>query len=197
MTPDGIQITKLPDGRLKVVRKWFGLAPVVVSAVAIAIIVVLYLIWISKLSPTVSFTYRFFCHAVPLTMITILTYFLLVSWLNRTTLIISEKEITIRHRPLWWPGRKRFDAQQIRQLYCTVDGQKDKPPYVYKIMAIAEDKRHVRFLSFIFDLRQAHFIEKLIEKHLWVKDRRVRGELSKGRGSDPSTSGGQKGKLGR
>jgi hypothetical protein len=177
MTPDGIQITKLPDGRLQVVRKWYGLAPVLVAAVAIVIIGVLYLVWIVQLSPEASLTYRICCHAVPLAIITILAYFLVVSWFNRTTLIISGKEITIRHRPLWWPGRKRFNAMHIKQLYCSVDGDVSKPPYVYKIMAIAEDGRHVRFLSFIFDLRQAHFIEKLIEKHLWVEDRRVKGEL--------------------
>ncbi|MFH2142523.1 MAG: hypothetical protein ABIJ97_08885, partial [Bacteroidota bacterium] len=93
-------------------------------------------------------------------------YMIVIFGLNKTSIDISKDEIRIRHNPLWWPGKKRFKTGQISKLYCSVDGRKGKPGYLYKIMMISHSGKKVKILPMIYSLDQAKFIAKTIKDQL-------------------------------
>ncbi|MGE0706671.1 MAG: hypothetical protein AB7N76_05335 [Planctomycetota bacterium] len=109
-----------------------------------------------------------------------LTYFVLCSYLNRTTIAVRGDELSIRHGPLPWFGNQDLRASDLAQLYCTQEisrGSKGGTSISYSLHALDQRQRKTKLLSGLQDADQVRFIEQELERHLGIEDQPVRGEL--------------------
>src|SRR4029079_1909834 len=101
-----------------------------------------------------------------------LTYTVLCTFVNRTTISVSYGELSVRHGPLFWPGTSWHMATDIKQLYCTDTWSRGKygGSYTYNVMAVKSDDVRVKLISGLEELDDALFIEQEIEQHLKIRD---------------------------
>ena len=106
-----------------------------------------------------------------------LTYFTLAGFLNRTTLHLNERFLSVRHGPLPWKGNHTLAREDIKQLYCEHDVKRGKNGSTewYYLSAVLMDERKVRLGTMPVD--QAKYIEDLFEERLGIADMYVPGEV--------------------
>lgn len=110
-------------------------------------------------------------------------YMALAMLLNQTIIQVEDSELRVSHHPLPWPGAKRVDPTQIRQLYCSeyvAYTQNKQPQYRMKVHAVMRGGSRLDLISGIEDAGQALYLEQLLEEHLGIEDRRVKGEYQGG-----------------
>lgn len=110
-------------------------------------------------------------------------YTALAILLNRTIIQVEDSELRVSHHPLPWPGATRVDPTQIHQLYCSeyvAYTQNKRPQYRMKVHALMRDGSHLDLIRGIEDAGQALYLEQLLEEHLGIEDRRVKGEYQGG-----------------
>lgn len=102
--------------------------------------------------------------------------------LNRTYIHVDKKSLTVRHRPMPWPGRHTLDATRINQLYCSqyVGHQSNGvPQYRMCVMALMADGARIELIKGLEDVGQAFYLEELIERHLQIANRPIQEEYKR------------------
>lgn len=103
--------------------------------------------------------------------------------LNRTTIRVEGGRLTVSHAPIWWPGRRDLETAAVDQLYCeeyVAYSQNDVPQYRLGVRALLKDGSKLKLVTGMEDASQALYLEQLLEKHLGIADRPVRGEFRGG-----------------
>jgi hypothetical protein len=106
-----------------------------------------------------------------------LTYYTLAGFLNRTTIQLDERNLSVRHAPLPWKGNCTLGREEIKQLYCEheVSRGKNGPTNSYYLSAVLMNESKVRLASMPVD--QAKYIEDVLEERLGIHDMAVPGEV--------------------
>lgn len=107
-----------------------------------------------------------------------LTYYTLAGFLNRTTIQLDERSLSVRHSPLPWKGNHTLGRDEIKQLYCEHEMSQGKngQQHSYYLSAVLKDERKVRLASMPVD--QAKYIEDVLEERLGIHDMAVPGEVA-------------------
>lgn len=120
----------------------------------------------------------FFCSFGIIPML--LTYIGVTILVNSTVFFVDLQSISIRHKPLFWPGNRNIPSSDIVQLYCKVDNNRQiNHCSTYCLKARLKNRQEVGLLYWLESPEYALFIEKEIEKYLEIADRPVDGELLK------------------
>jgi hypothetical protein len=113
-----------------------------------------------------------------------LTYFMIASLLNYTTILVNVDRLSIRHHPVPWRGNRSLDIGEIVQLYCDesyVAKNRTMNPsvtWMYNLNALLADGRKLKLLSGL-PKDQALFLEQQLEEWLGIEPHPVSGELDK------------------
>lgn len=110
-----------------------------------------------------------------------LTCFTLAGFLNRTSIVVGNGEITVRSGPVPWGGYKTVTAPEIRQLFReeTISYSRRGSRMSYHLSAVTPEKRKLRVVSNVPGADVALYLEQAIEKALGLEDVRVAGEMPK------------------
>jgi len=108
-----------------------------------------------------------------------LTYFVVASLINRTTLLFGLGQFQVKHGPLPWPGNRIGSADEIDQLYVTTytQGRNRSSQFVYAVMVRMKDGEKFKLVSGFDDLDKAIYLEQTIEEFLGIIDRRMPEEV--------------------
>jgi hypothetical protein len=106
-----------------------------------------------------------------------LTYYVIAGLLNRTTITLDGRELSIRHAPVPWRGNRRIPRGEITQLYCeeVVSSGKNGASRTYWLSAVLSGNRKQRLASMSAD--QVRYVEEQLEERLGLPDAEVPGEL--------------------
>jgi hypothetical protein len=108
----------------------------------------------------------------------VLPYVALAFWMNRTVVSVTGGDIRVAHRPVPFPGNRRIQATDLRQLFCvTRRGRRDTASYA--LMARLASGREVTLISGLSNDREARFLEERIEQRLGLGNEAVAGELQR------------------
>lgn len=104
------------------------------------------------------------------------TYFAFANLLNTTSIRVESGQLTMVHRPLWFPGHRRLRAADVRQLFC-VERTHRRGVKTYDVMVRLASDRELTLVSGLTSDREARFIEQQIESRLGLVNVAVPGEL--------------------
>ncbi|MEB2313031.1 MAG: hypothetical protein OZ921_01570 [Sorangiineae bacterium] len=103
-----------------------------------------------------------------------MTYFLVASMFNSTTVSVDAEEVSVRHGPLpWWGGRILARAQ-IRQFYV-IEVRGSKGRRTYDVMTELDRGDRTKLVGGLTQGR-ARFLEDWLERHTGIADQPVDGE---------------------
>ncbi len=102
---------------------------------------------------------------------------------NRTVITVSPRELSVIHRPIPWPGNRRIPSSIITQIYGKMHARHDQggERYSFHLHAITREEDWIEKVVLLRDVDAGHvqYLERTIEKHLGIQDRRVRWEMPK------------------
>lgn len=109
-----------------------------------------------------------------------MAYYCLASFLNRTYIDISFRDIAIRHRPVPWWGGKKISLTDVEQVFSKEKAhrQKNGTRYTYQVLFRDHRGKDTKMVSGLEKPEQALYIEQEIESTLGIEDKPVTGELS-------------------
>lgn len=118
--------------------------------------------------------------AAPLLAITLsLVYYLLVTYLNKTSVVVDDAHVSVKHGPLPWLRNKNIDATQVIQAYTKQVFPQRNRKVQYEVYVILKNGEHVQLLSGLNTPEHALFVEQEIEHTLGIEDQPVRGEYNR------------------
>lgn len=174
--PRGMQVQAM-GGEIKIIRNWFS--PVIIFLALFCIVWNgLLLFWFG-----VAFTSQSWFPAVfvlPHAAVGLgLLYWVLAGIFNITEIQVNGQELSIRHRPLPWPGNKNLFLADISQLYCKehVTRGRRSSHTTYEVHAVTRDNQRQKLITGLPHTDEALFLEQEIEQFWGIKDRPVQGEL--------------------
>ena len=141
--PSGITVEQRADG-LRVVRRWRSKA-----AIALAVFCVLWDAGIAYMLLYWCADALFFCFMLPFMLFAVLiTYFMFCLFLNHTVIETSRGVLSVRHRPLPWPG-KQVALIDVDHLYCEehVSHSDESTTRDYLLKAVTADGKRIKLLS--------------------------------------------------
>lgn len=165
--PPGITVEQRADG-LQIVRRWRSKA-----AIGLAVFCVL---WDAGIVYMLFYWCRdavFFCFTLPFILFAVLiTYFMFCLFLNRTVIETSRGVLSVRHRPLPWPG-KHVALIDVDHVYCEehVSHSDESTTYDYLLKAVTGDGKRIKLLSVREGPEQVLFVAQVINDWLRVADR--------------------------
>ncbi len=108
-----------------------------------------------------------------------MAYFCAAMFLNRTTLLVRDGELTVSHGPLPWWGGDSYPTRDIEQLFCVekITSSEEGKNVSYVLNAQLKGRGKKALLTGLHDADQALFLEQQLESHLKIEDRPVAGEL--------------------
>ncbi len=114
----------------------------------------------------------------------LLGYLPLAQFLNMTVIEANRNNLWLFYEPLFWPGRKVFQSDEVSQIYCKEDpkrkaGSGSARVPTYTVNAILKNGTDLVLIAWIESPEKARLIESSIEEQLGIRDRPVEGELSK------------------
>ncbi len=175
--PKAITVDDL-SGKLSITRRWF-------SAAAIALVVFcafwdgfLFFWYFAAFKEGAPLAMKLF-PVLHLAVGALLTYLMLASLINRTTIEVDGPEMTIRHAPIPWPGNRTLLCTDIEQLFTREKVHRGKHGihHTYELWVREKNGGSTKLLSGIQSSEQVLFLEQAIEKHLKIVDRAVAGEM--------------------
>lgn len=166
---------------IEIVRKWFGVQILFLTAFAIFWDGFLYN-WYSSIpedGPLIVVL-------IPLLHVGVgvgLTYYVIAGWFNRTHIYVGRGRIGIRHGPIPWLGNKEIAAGDVKQLYAKekFSRGRNSDHATYEVRAVTKSGRNIQVVGGLASQEQAIFIEQRIEKYLRIEDAAVPGEINKHR----------------
>ena len=178
-TPKGIELQTTMDG-LQIVRKWFSKKVIGLLIFCLfwdGFMVVWFGIAISQKQWAMA-AFGSIHGAVGLG----LSYLCLAGFVNRTYIEITFRELSIRHRPLPWLGKKRISLGDIKQLFTKekIHRNKNSTSYTYEVHFKDLKGNETKLLSGLEKPNQALYIEQEIESTLGIEDAPIQGELPRG-----------------
>lgn len=110
-----------------------------------------------------------------------LTYSTLAGFLNRTSLVVGNGELVVRHGPIPWFGNRTVSSTDLRQVYReeTLSHSRRGRRASYHLSAVTLDNRKLRVLSNVPGADVALYVEQALERALGLEDRKVAGEMPK------------------
>jgi len=101
-----------------------------------------------------------------------LVYATVALFVNRTVIVVTGADLTIRHGPLPWPGSRDVPAAGLEQLHCEKHVRRSRggTTITYSVLARSTDGRATPLVRGLSDRDQAHFIEQQIEHYLGIAD---------------------------
>jgi hypothetical protein len=108
-----------------------------------------------------------------------LTYFVVASFLNRTTISVEGGVLSVRHGPLPWRGNLSLPSRAVEQLYVaeTSAGSGEDKARRLELRARLRDNSEKALLKSLTDASQALYLEQELERFLRIRDAEVAGEL--------------------
>ena len=176
--PDGLEIYNR-GFFLEIVRKWFGLQTILVTAFAAVcdgFIFNEYTKWSTTSEPLPP--------DIPLIAVfaIALNYYAVAQWFNRTHIFVSQGKLAVQHRPLPFFGSVTLSAPDLKQLYTKEDVShgRGRESVRYEVHAVTHSGKNIKLVDGLDTSEQALFVEQEIEKYLGIQDASVKGELGKG-----------------
>jgi len=107
-----------------------------------------------------------------------ITYGVITTLVNSTTIDVNDRELAIKHGPLWFPGNKTLPALDIQQLYCKqkISRTKNGTSVRYEVHAVTNDGKDHKLLGGLNQQNHALYVEQQVERVLGLKDEAVAGE---------------------
>src|SRR5262249_50681673 len=100
--------------------------------------------------------------------------------LNATRIFVDERWLRVRQGPVPWAGGRQIPVKEIEQLYVGWDvykGVKSRARiYTFRLCARLAGGSEQVLVSGPLDADQARALEAVLEKHLGIVDRPVKGE---------------------
>ncbi len=173
--PDGLELYNR-GFYLEIVRKWFGLSTIVVTAFA-----AVFDWWLFKEYTKWSTNAEPLGLELPLFTVVViaLNYYAVAKWFNRTHIFVSQGKVAVQHRPLPFFGSVTLSASDLKQLYAKEDVSRGRgrESVSYEVHAVTHSGRNINLVDGLDTSEQAFFVEQQIEKYLGIKDAPVKGEL--------------------
>ena len=105
-------------------------------------------------------------------------YAALAGLLNTSSIVVSKDTLDIRHKPLPWPGNKKINIEDVKQLYTKekISRDSDKTATItYQVYIVTRNGEDIKLVSGLEKSEQATFIEREIEQFLGIKKEDVHG----------------------
>jgi hypothetical protein len=180
--PKNITIQESPHG-LQITRSWSN----ILTAVSLTIFCVFWdgfmIVWFSIALLSKNYMMAAFgsIHGV---VGLLMTYYCIALFINQTHILINVKYLTISHKPLPFPGAKSLYIRDFKQFYTKERAIRSRSSsrshsyyrYIYDLMGISHQDKHIKILSGLSDKIQALYIEQQIEKYLKMEDVYIEGE---------------------
>ena len=109
-------------------------------------------------------------------------YYLLASYKNKTTIVLTNKTLSIKHVPIPWLGNRNMPASNLVQLYVRQGkrtGTIFNPSYLYDLRAKLKNGREINLVGNLASKEVGHFLEQQIESYLGIVDQPIQGEVPK------------------
>jgi hypothetical protein len=113
-------------------------------------------------------------------------YYVLASFLNKTSLKIGREKLNVKVGPLPWFGSKEFDTKDVRQLYVEryVPYTRNRMPVInYQVKIMLDGHVNSVLLKGIDQYHNALAFEVLTQKYLNIEDQEVEGDVLKSEAS--------------
>ncbi len=109
-----------------------------------------------------------------------LVYFAAAMLMNSTSIEVREDVIAVRHGPLPWKTPSPVPSDDIEQMYVKekVHRGKDNTSVQYSLELIRKSRGNITLLSGETDADIPRTVERLLETHLGISDRPVKGEYA-------------------
>lgn len=111
-----------------------------------------------------------------------LAYNILTTYLNHTTISVTNKTFSVEHKPLPWFGSRTIDSSELVQLY-TKKGRTEKSGgeinQYYDLRAKLKNGKDIKLLGSLASAEVAQFLEQQVEEYLGIIDIPVLGEVPK------------------
>ncbi|QDU78843.1 hypothetical protein Pla110_05470 [Polystyrenella longa] len=110
----------------------------------------------------------------------LLTYYTIASLFNRTTILVGDHRLSIKHGPIPWKGVELRDTGDLDQLFVEekVNRSKNGTSYTYLLKAKLHSGSELKLITNLASLQEGLFLEQKIEEFLKIEDRRMAGEVS-------------------
>ena len=102
-----------------------------------------------------------------------LIYFTIATWLNKTQIYVSKNAIEIKHKPVPWPGNKRIETGNLKQLYVKKvhrGSRNNNPSYSYSVLGLTTENQQFKLITGLQRHQHAHFIERKVEGYLGIEN---------------------------
>ena len=109
-----------------------------------------------------------------------LAYYALSGFVNRTRIVVTRSEITVRNGPLPWLGNRTLPSGEVDQLYIrerTGRGADGGSRTTYRVHVRTKSGYEKPLVTGLSTREQARYIEQEIERYLEIPDQRVAGEI--------------------
>jgi hypothetical protein len=163
--PDGIEVWRA-GGTMQLRYRWFGVLPVIGGVLGATVFAwpIVFEGWISSPWAWISFAAAI-----------LIAYWGAAFLFNRTDFEICDRQLTVRHGPLPWPGKRSLRRETVNQLFC--QAFRSRYGVSYRLNAVTADGRLIPLKNDIADRDQALYLEREIESALGISDLAVAGEM--------------------
>ncbi len=106
-----------------------------------------------------------------------LTYFVISTFVNRTSIVVALGQLELRHGPLPWPGSRVLQVIDIEQFYCVENrGSRKSRQSSFELHVLMKNEEKIKLLTALEYEEFALFLEQKLEDHLGIVDELVVGE---------------------
>lgn len=105
-----------------------------------------------------------------------LTYLCASTFVNRTILTVTRRDVSLRIAPLPWPGKFDVPISEVDQFY-TEETRRRKGSNHFALCALMKDGSKKRLVSGLLEENTALFFEQTLENWYGMEDRPVQGEV--------------------
>lgn len=107
-----------------------------------------------------------------------LIYFIAATFFNRTTVRVSQYDLSITHGPVPWKSPAPINVDEIEQLYVKekISRGKNGSSASYQLHALLKNGSSHKLLNWATDPSIPQAVERMIEVHLDIRDQPVKGE---------------------
>lgn len=179
--PAGITAKTYPDYQHFIIRieGWSGLY---IRLFMTVFAVMAWVMFINHVRETSELTnvWAYVWRGLPLLLAVALSYVALAHWRNSTHILVSQDLLEIYQRPMWMPGYLRLDVKRIEQIYVRHNHRSRRGKI--ELRAKLKTQEDIRLLNVIYPLSHALYLERALEQHIGINNRRVVGEYDTTKG---------------